>query len=262
MRKILNNEKLTKHQEIFKKFNAGASLVDLSDEYRLSKERIRQIVAQQEREDKKRRVSILYENYVDIKQKTVRFNMKEITYEEYLKLLIEFGATPQQTTTKIVDICWDWLSQINPEEIVFKKHLEETVARSETEIDKNKRENKWLESQIETKRTILGNLEKDISEKFEILNELSNRGLTPENILSIKTIDKQKEELEQRFTEIMAMETAEGRDKLRMAKLYSNNVAINTKYDNTAYIAGLGAIMSGSNNVLCELERINPKIKG
>lgn len=39
-------------------------------------------------------------------------------------------------------------------------------------------------------------------------------------------------------------ETAEGRDALRRAQVFTNSVEVNTVYDNTAYIKGLGAILS------------------
>ena len=54
-------------------------------------------------------------------------------------------------------------------------------------------------------------------------------------------------------------ETAEGRDRMRIAQLYINSVSIDTKYDNTAFIVGLGAILSGGSiGAIEELRKINP----
>lgn len=56
-------------------------------------------------------------------------------------------------------------------------------------------------------------------------------------------------------------ETAEGRDVMKTAQIYVNSVNIDTKYDNTAYIVGLAAILSnGKINALSELQKINTKL--
>lgn len=56
-------------------------------------------------------------------------------------------------------------------------------------------------------------------------------------------------------------ETEEGADRLRAAQIFVNSVNIDTKYDNTAYIIGLSAILSGGAIApVEELRKINPKI--
>ena len=56
-------------------------------------------------------------------------------------------------------------------------------------------------------------------------------------------------------------ETEEGRDAMRRAQVFVNSVSIDTKYDNTAFIASLGAILSdGKIGALEEYRKINPKI--
>ena len=56
-------------------------------------------------------------------------------------------------------------------------------------------------------------------------------------------------------------ETAEGRDALRVAQMFTNSVEINTKYDNTTYIVGLASILSGEKiNPITELKKINKKL--
>ena len=56
-------------------------------------------------------------------------------------------------------------------------------------------------------------------------------------------------------------ETPEARDRLRVAQAFINSVDIDTKYDNTAFIVGLSALLSGVQiNPLKEIQKINPKI--
>lgn len=56
-------------------------------------------------------------------------------------------------------------------------------------------------------------------------------------------------------------ETAEWRDRMRIAQLYINSISIDTKYDNTAFIIGLGAILSGGSiGAIDELRKINPRL--
>jgi predicted RNase H-like nuclease (RuvC/YqgF family) len=56
-------------------------------------------------------------------------------------------------------------------------------------------------------------------------------------------------------------ETDEGRDALRRAQMFVNSVDVDTKYDNTAFIIALGAILSGGKIGAIEaLHKINHKI--
>ena len=56
-------------------------------------------------------------------------------------------------------------------------------------------------------------------------------------------------------------ETAEGRDSLRKAQMFVNSVDVNSKYDNTAYIIGLAAILSNDEVApVDELKKINKKL--
>lgn len=66
----------------------------------------------------------------------------------------------------------------------------------------------------------------------------------------------------QRFNEALAeCETPEGRDAMKRAQVFVNSVSVDTKYDNTAFIIGLSAILSeGKIGSIQELKKINPKI--
>ena len=60
---------------------------------------------------------------------------------------------------------------------------------------------------------------------------------------------------------LLECETAEGRDAIRRVQLFINNANVDTKYDNTAYIIALGAILSnGKIGAISELRKINKKI--
>lgn len=70
-----------------------------------------------------------------------------------------------------------------------------------------------------------------------------------------------KELIEDFNNSIADCETEEAADALRTAQFFINNVDVNTKYDNTAYIVGLAAILSGKKiDPNIELRKINTKL--
>ena len=72
---------------------------------------------------------------------------------------------------------------------------------------------------------------------------------------------KMKQYMDKLMQALNECETPEGRDGLRLAQMYVNSVNVDTKYDNTAYISGLAAILSqGRISALDELKKINPAI--
>lgn len=67
--------------------------------------------------------------------------------------------------------------------------------------------------------------------------------------------------IDQFNSSLLACETAPGRDAMRTAQVFVNSVSVDTKYDNTAYIIGLAAILSkGGLNAIQELKKINKKL--
>ena len=57
-------------------------------------------------------------------------------------------------------------------------------------------------------------------------------------------------------------ETGEGRDAMRAAQMFVNSVTVDTKYDNTAFIIGLAAILSGAKiEPITELKKINKRLQ-
>jgi hypothetical protein len=85
------------------------------------------------------------------------------------------------------------------------------------------------------------------SAKTEALsnNERANSAREQDLIKSANGIKNLLIDLEKVYDEILELETAEQRDRTRTARLFMDNVNVNTVYDNTAYIKGLSAILSG-----------------
>ena len=78
-------------------------------------------------------------------------------------------------------------------------------------------------------------------------------------------LNREREELQSytdRFYKALDQcDTPEQRDVMRTAQMFVNSVTVDTKYDNTAYIIGLAAILSGGNiGPMDELRKINKKI--
>ena len=98
------------------------------------------------------------------------------------------------------------------------------------------------------------NDEKEINEKIRKLEEQHNKLLDQLKRERAKLegwineLDRRRDEFieyQKAFNDGLAnMETAEGRDVLRTAQLFIESTEIKTAYDNTAFIYGLGAIMS------------------
>lgn len=60
---------------------------------------------------------------------------------------------------------------------------------------------------------------------------------------------------------LAACETEDGRDAMRAAQVFMNAVSVDTKYDNTAFIIGLAAILSKNGiGAMDELKKINSKV--
>ena len=79
---------------------------------------------------------------------------------------------------------------------------------------------------------------------------------------SVKAFNEEaKAYIENFLQELKQCETAEGRDRMRIAQTFVNSVDVNTKYDNTAFIIGLASIMAnGSFGAIDELKKINPQL--
>ena len=64
-------------------------------------------------------------------------------------------------------------------------------------------------------------------------------------------------------TALLQCETPEARDQMKKAQMFVQSTSVDTKYDNTAFIIGLAAILSDNTNgqwALKELSKINTKL--
>jgi len=72
-----------------------------------------------------------------------------------------------------------------------------------------------------------------------------------------KRFEKEKEAWRKELEEF---QTDEARDRIRIAKFFENRIIVESKYDNTAYIIGLAAILCRSDEPMKELKKMNPKL--
>ena len=115
------------------------------------------------------------------------------------------------------------------------------------------------------------------AEESELLSKLHNQRYSLERSIAeyratissleyelngiIKRGEEAQEYIDKFYNALHECETAEGRDAMRRAQVFINTVNVDSKYDNTAYIIALGAILSdGAYGPIDELKKINPKI--
>lgn len=148
------------------------------------------------------------------------------------------GCTKQQTETKTVAIVLDILANtdtIHTDIYKAREELNHLHAKSE-ELSRQVSERK------EQLRSLYREEHKDLEETRKIIEEIH------------EYVDKFDKSL-------IECETPEQRDKMRTVQFFLDNTNINTKYDNTAYIVALGAILSdGRINPISELQKINKKL--
>ena len=76
---------------------------------------------------------------------------------------------------------------------------------------------------------------------------------------AIEDFNEERKEFEK---EMETAETAEYRDRFKAVKMFDKYAEIDTKYDNTAFIIGLGSILSGNGmNPAEEIRKLNPRMK-
>lgn len=119
-------------------------------------------------------------------------------------------------------------------------------------------------SQSGNKYTEITAIEKDMKDlcKEVTLLQRDIALLNAEKDRIMQQIDRQKTEyneyIDSFYKAIANCETAEGRDAVKIAQMFVNSVKVESKYDNTAYIIALGAILSkGKIAAMDELKKIN-----
>ena len=156
----------------------------------------------------------------------------EVLREEMLKA----GATRQQVESKTVALVVSCLTHMDYQ-VIFD-----------------------LEKDVGAMKCKIKNLSHQIGLKEAELRSLTNQCQREEERIG-KSMASLNEYIANFNKSLESMETPEARDRLRTAQLFMNTVNIDTKYDNTAFIVGLGALLNGiSYNPLEELKKINPKV--
>ena len=111
------------------------------------------------------------------------------------------------------------------------------------DVNRLKKEKKEAENELSILKSSMSGLKMDIQNKADLCY-------------------KQTEEYINKFFDALnSCETPEARDALKTAQMFVNSVDVETKYDNTAFIIGLSAILTrGAVAPVDELRKINKKI--
>lgn len=122
--------------------------------------------------------------------------------------------------------------------------------RLENEIHDLEMKKARIEREVEAYRRKV----EDIRQKYGATIDLIDRYAQEKYDRTVAYINRFMKALEN-------METPEGRDKLKIAQTFVNTAKVDTKYDNTAFIAGLAAILARAPEMpLDKLKEINPDI--
>lgn len=79
--------------------------------------------------------------------------------------------------------------------------------------------------------------------------------------LDVANVQADKEYIANFYKALFDCDTEEGKDVMRTAQVFINSVNVKTVYDNTAFIIGLAAILSGGKvGAIEELHKLNTKI--
>ena len=148
------------------------------------------------------------------------------------------GMTKTQYESKVVPVVLDILANADT------NHTEEYQKKADLEKLDSAINNAWHD---------LNNLKEMYKYEYARISEWK------------KEVEAWKKEVEAYIEELKSSmeicETPEGKDKLKLAQMYINSVDVDTKYDNTAFIIGLAAVLSnGEIAPIHELRKINKKI--
>lgn len=156
--------------------------------------------------------------------------------------MINRGCTKAQCDSKVVLVVLDIVSKADGKYLLLAE-LESTIKSKRLEIT-------CLQDQIEQLKIDRQKAKKEYEEMEQLRY---NR--------KMKKLQETDDYIKKFFEALEQAETPEARDRLRVAQTFINSVDIDTKYDNTAFIVGLSALLSGVQiHPLKEIQKINPKI--
>lgn len=173
------------------------------------------------------------------------------------KKMLEKGMNKAQTTAKAVTVILEILAESQGQEFFEVWSKEKEVNDLECKIAD-------LQKQIENIKDATAFYQRGYEAAKAHCK--SQREYNDSQIIEFETqknriIAETEDYLQQFNKKLLECETVQGRDTLKTAQFFINNINVETKYDNTAYIAGLAAILShGGINSLEELTKINPQL--
>lgn len=143
-------------------------------------------------------------------------------YELLISKMKELGATKAQTESKIVEMVVSIMAgnfESADSRMELLRDIEEEYKRKAEECEAAKEE--YFQKTMEESRKV-------------------------HDLLRIRDIyDDVMSDIREMYNELTEAETPSARDRIRTAKIYESKVTVKTCYDNTAYIKGLSAILSG-----------------
>lgn len=143
-------------------------------------------------------------------------------YELLISKMKELGATKAQTESKIVEMVVSIMAgnfESADSRMELLRAIEEEYKRKAEECEAAKEE--YFQKTMEESRKV-------------------------HDLLRIRDIyDDVMSDIREMYNELTEAETPSARDRIRIAKIYESKVTVKTCYDNTAYIKGLSAILSG-----------------
>lgn len=167
--------------------------------------------------------------------------------ETYRDAMINAGITKQMAESKTAMIALSVLSN-NPD-LIKVYDIEQIIRDTERKAVQALRRYDCLTDMVERLESKYGSIKANI-EASEIYQRTENM------------CDRMNEYLDRFFESINNCETKEGRDAIKAAQMFVNTVEVNSKYDNTAFIAGMAAILSRTPSMsLDRLEKVNHKIE-
>jgi len=97
--------------------------------------------------------------------------------------------------------------------------------------------------------------------QLSVINRKITEGKSQLTKAKQKELEDAREYIEKFNKSLEQCELPKARDQMRTAQLFMDAAEVNTKYDNTAFIIGLAAILSGGKIApIDELKKINKKI--
>lgn len=149
------------------------------------------------------------------------------------------GFTKAQIHSKIVAVCLDTLANYGVDRWYRTWEIDNEISEKESIIKDLNSKLARLEQDVEYASSQLNNIQKNISEE----------------------IKKKSEYLEGLIEKIENCGDQETKNTIALMQTFHQAIDIDTKYDNTAFIAGCAAILSkGKIDALTEFKKINPKI--